>query len=82
MRALIAIADSANLEEVTITDTAGNVTASTNLTLVHKSIVLPKNPPLKAEVTTESGRITVLRAIALGGDNVMGVLRIVAKDGG
>lgn len=80
-RALVDVAQAGKFEEVTLTDAAGNVLASTDRSKELKSIRLPRTPAIRPDVTFQGGRMSVVKAVVVGGDNVLGNLRIVARDG-
>lgn len=66
-------------EEVTLTDGAGRVLASTDSARAKETIPLPSPAPFKARLSTVGEDLKVYRAISIGGDNVIGMLIITMK---
>lgn len=70
------IARAGNYSVVTIADANGNVLASTDRRLATTKVPGLSNAPLEARVETAPGRYVVTAAIALGGTNSIGALRV------
>jgi hypothetical protein len=70
------IARAGDYSVVTIADAKGNVLASTDRRLATTQLLDLKNAPLEARVENERGRTIATCAIALGGTNSIGALRV------
>ena len=70
------IARAGNYNVVTIADAKGNVLASTDRRLATTKVPGLSSAPLEARVDPAPGRYVVTAAIALGGTNSIGALRV------